>query len=79
MLWFIVLVLFITVLALYLLKAVRYPAIVRREFDDPARVNLFFAPMLVVCFLTLAAPEEFLSRNAELAMFIICAIYQVQS
>lgn len=65
-------VLFVAIVALYGLKALRFPQAVRKEFAHPVRANFFPAFSIAVLLLSIAALPY--SRDAALALWAFGAV-----
>ncbi|KNC51172.1 uncharacterized protein AMSG_06523 [Thecamonas trahens ATCC 50062] len=62
---------------LYAAKVIVSPSTVSREFRNPARINLFFAPMLASVLLAIAAPDDTRSGPVMVGMWMLAAAYQL--
>lgn len=64
------------VVCLYGAKAFFFRSLVREEFRHPARVNLFFAPLISLLLITLGLPPSIENKGYERAVWVIVILVQ---
>lgn len=72
-LWWISLLLLLSVSITYLLKTILFFEAVRREFRHPIRVNFFFAPLISILFLALGIPHSITSHLPSTLWYFLMA------
>ncbi|EPS70633.1 c4-dicarboxylate transporter/malic acid transport family protein, partial [Genlisea aurea] len=71
--WFSAIVLVFFVSSAYVLKIILYSEAVRREYFHPVRVNFFFAPWIVLLFLSLGLPPSVSASLPAYAWYFLMA------
>ncbi|ESQ54461.1 hypothetical protein EUTSA_v10024941mg [Eutrema salsugineum] len=72
-LWWISLVLLVTVSITYLFKTIFFFEAVRREFRHPIRVNFFFAPLISILLLALGVPHSITTTLPSILWYFLMA------
>ncbi|GJR10230.1 voltage-dependent anion channel [Tanacetum coccineum] len=72
-LWFISVLLFAVVASTYLLKMILYFKAVQREYYHPVRINFFFAPWVVLLFLTIGVPPSITTKLPPFLWYVLMA------
>lgn len=72
-LWFISVLLFAVVASTYLLKMILYFKAVQREYYHPVRINFFFAPWVVLLFLSIGIPPSITTKLPPFLWYVLMA------